>query len=95
MFLYFEKELGWTELIKRTVKDSIQDDIAGIAAQLSYYFFLSLFPALLFLVALASFFPLYNFNDELVRLYERLVAQPFTAQPAMPHAVGAAVRGRP
>jgi membrane protein len=68
MFLYFEKELPWTELAKRTVKDSIQDDVAGIAAQLSYYFFLSLFPALLFLVALASFFPLYNFTDELMRM---------------------------
>jgi membrane protein len=68
MLLYFEKELGWSELVRRTVKDSIQDDIAGIAAQLSYYFFLSLFPALLFLVALASFFPLYNFTDELMRL---------------------------
>ena len=31
-------------------------------------FFLSLFPALLFLVALASFFPLYSFTDELMRL---------------------------
>jgi membrane protein len=68
MFLYFEKELSWMELARRTVKDSIQDDVAGIAAQLSYYFFLSLFPALLFLVALASFFPLYNFTDELMRM---------------------------
>ena len=42
MFLYFEKELTWAELAKLTVKDSIQDDAAGIAAQLSYYFFLSL-----------------------------------------------------
>ena len=50
------------------MKDSIQDDAAGIAAQLSYYFFLALFPALLFLVALASFFPLYSFTDELMRL---------------------------
>ena len=68
MFLYFEKEIGWMDLARRTVKDSIQDDVAGIAAQLSYYFFLALFPALLFLVALASFFPLYNFTDELMRL---------------------------
>jgi membrane protein len=68
MFLYFEKDLSWSELTKRTVKDSIQDDVAGIAAQLSYYFFLSLFPALLFLVALASFFPLYSFTDELMRI---------------------------
>ena len=68
MFAYFEKELSWKELASRTVKDSIQDDVAGIAAQLAYYFFLALFPALLFLVALASFFPLYNFTDELMRL---------------------------
>ena len=68
MFAYFEKNLSWQELATRTAKDSIQDDIAGIAAQLSFYFFLSLFPALLFLVALASFFPLYSFNDELMRL---------------------------
>src|SRR5687768_9149758 len=68
MFLYFEKHLPWTDLARRTVKDSIQDDVAGIAAQLAYYFFLSLFPALLFLVALASFFPLYSFTDELMRL---------------------------
>ena len=68
MFAYFEKDLPWPDLINRTVKDSIQDDAAGLAAQLSYYFFLSLFPALLFLVALASFFPLYSFTDELMRL---------------------------
>jgi membrane protein len=70
MFAYFEKDLEWTELARRTIKDSIQDDVAGIAAQLSYYFFLALFPALLFLVALASFFPLYSFTDELMRLLE-------------------------
>jgi membrane protein len=68
MFLYFEKDAPWTELARLTVKDSIQDDAMGIAAQLSYYFFLSLFPALLFLVALASFFPLYNVADELMRM---------------------------
>lgn len=68
MFAYFEKEISWSELAKRTVNDSLQDDAGGIAAQLAYYFFLSLFPALLFLVALASFFPLYSFTDELMRL---------------------------
>jgi membrane protein len=68
MLIYFDSELAWPELMKRTVKDSIEDDAFGLAAQLSYYFFLSLFPALLFIVALASFFPLYNFNDELIRM---------------------------
>ena len=68
MLAYFEKHLDWTELGRRTIKDSIQDDVPGIAAQLAYYFFLALFPALLFVVALASFFPLYSFSDELMRL---------------------------
>jgi membrane protein len=68
MWVYFEKDIGWADLGKRTVKDSLEDDASGLAAQLSYYFFLSLFPALLFVVALASFFPLYSFTDELMRL---------------------------
>src|SRR5688500_5110452 len=47
------------ELIKRTVKEVIDDDCLSIAAQLAYYFALALFPALLFIVALASYLP-YN-----------------------------------
>jgi membrane protein len=38
----------------------------GLAAQLAYYFFLALFPAILFLLALASFFPLTNFIGQAV-----------------------------
>ena len=43
------------------------DDILGLAAQLSYYFFLALFPAILFVLAIASFFPLSNITDDLGR----------------------------
>ena len=45
----------------------LEDDIFGLAAQLSYYFFLALFPAILFLLAIASFFPLQNLTDDLGR----------------------------
>jgi membrane protein len=45
------------ELIRRTVKEVIDDDCVGIAAQLAYFFALALFPALLFIVALASYLP--------------------------------------
>jgi len=38
------------------------------STQLAYYFFLALFPALLRLLAIASFFPLQNFTDEVVRV---------------------------
>jgi membrane protein len=59
--------LPWTELLRRTWREVIDDDVAGLAAQLSYYFFLALFPAILFLLALASFFPLSNITDDVSR----------------------------
>ena len=50
--------LGWADLLRRSVVEMYRDNCLGLAAQLAYYFFLALFPALLFVVALASFFPL-------------------------------------
>jgi membrane protein len=67
MLKAFDIPLSWGELLKRTLKDTSEDDALGLAAQLAYYFFLALFPALLFVLALASFFPLTNFIDEIVR----------------------------
>ena len=52
--------LSWSELLKRTAKESSEDDVFDLAAQLAYYCFLALFPAVLFILALASFFPLTN-----------------------------------
>ncbi len=62
----FDFPLTWSELLKRTMKESNDDDVLGLAAQLAYYSFLALFPAVLFLLAIASFFPLTNFIDQLV-----------------------------
>ncbi len=59
--------LSWTELARRTWRESIADDVPGLAAQLSYFFFLALFPAILFLLALASFFPLSSIADDVGR----------------------------
>ena len=59
--------ISWSELARRTWREAIDDDVLGLAAQLSYYFFLALFPAILFLLALASFFPLSNLTDDLGR----------------------------
>jgi membrane protein len=56
MLAYFESTLGWRELIKRTVKETQADQGFDLAAELAYYFFLALFPALLFLIALAGLF---------------------------------------
>jgi len=68
MFANFEMNLSWRELIKRTFKETMRDDAQGLASQLAYYFFLALFPALLCLLAIASFFPLQTFTDDMVRL---------------------------
>lgn len=60
--------LSWPELIKRTARDAMKDGAPGLAAQLAYYFFLALFPALLCILAIASFFPLDHFTDDVIRL---------------------------
>jgi membrane protein len=66
MFEAFKIPISWTELFKRTGRATMEDDVMGLSAQLAYYFFLALFPAILFLLALASFFPLDNVVDQLV-----------------------------
>jgi membrane protein len=45
---------------------SNDDNCLGLAAQLSFYFLLALFPALLFLVALLAYLPIDNALDELL-----------------------------
>ncbi|HVW85751.1 MAG TPA: YihY/virulence factor BrkB family protein [Bryobacteraceae bacterium] len=46
--------LGVRELAVRTVREARRDDVFGRAAQLSYFFFLSLFPLIIFGVAVAG-----------------------------------------
>ncbi len=55
--------ISWTELAKRTYREIVADNCLGLAAQLAYYFFLALFPALLFLVAIVSFMPISGLLD--------------------------------
>jgi len=58
--------LTWWALLTRTVKEFVADNGLGLAAQLAYYFFFALFPAVLVGVAFASFFPLEHFVDRIV-----------------------------
>lgn len=58
--------LSWGELFKRTIKESLADDVFNLAAQQAYYFFFALFPALLALISIASFFPLADLTDNVV-----------------------------
>jgi membrane protein len=63
MLRAFRIPLTWAELLKRTAAEVLADNCLGLAAQLAYYFFLALFPALLFLVAIISFMPVSGLMD--------------------------------
>ena len=60
MLANFKIPLSWWELIKRTATETVKDDVPNLAAQQAYYFFFALFPALLTLISIASFFPIDN-----------------------------------
>ena len=74
MSLALPSSLTWRDLAVKTYHEVVDDDVLGMAAQLSYYFFLALFPAILFGLALASFFPLQSLTDDLSRVLGPVVS---------------------
>src|SRR5213593_3676774 len=68
----FKLPLGWRELTKRTAAEVLADNCLGLAAQLAYYFFLALFPALLFLVAIISFIPISGLLEAITGMLARV-----------------------
>src|SRR3954469_8193025 len=64
--------LSWKELGKRTLKGIINGGLFDLAAQQAYYFFFALFPAILTLISIASFFPVANLIDESVAMLGRV-----------------------
>ena len=71
MLSHLRVPLSWGELLKRTAGECLADDVLSLAAQQDYYFFFALFPALLTLISIASFFPIENLVDEIVKLLGR------------------------
>ncbi len=57
MFDTFKLPISWREVAVRTFKETMADNVLDLAAQLAYYFLLALVPAIVFFVALTSFFP--------------------------------------
>jgi membrane protein len=58
--------LSWREIGRRTLYEAFwKDNCFGMAAQLAYYFFFALFPTLLLVLAIASYFPLATLVDDL------------------------------
>src|SRR5438034_1967840 len=72
MLKAFRIPISWTEIVKRTASEVQADNCLGLAAQLAYYFFLALFPALLFFVALVSFIPIAGLMDAIATVLARV-----------------------
>jgi membrane protein len=72
MFGRLKVPISYGELAKRTFNESIADDVLNLAAQQAYYFFFALFPALLALISLASFFPIENVQGEIINMLGRV-----------------------
>jgi membrane protein len=49
-------DVSWKEIFRRTLTEARNDDLLGRSAQLSYYFFLALFPMLISIIAVMSLF---------------------------------------
>jgi membrane protein len=58
------------QLARRTLRESREDDVFGIAAQLAYYFLLALFPLLIFLTSAVGFLP--DVQDSLINALARV-----------------------
>ena len=68
LLAYLKVPLTWGDVFKRTFKEAFwEDNCLGMAAQLAYYFFFALFPALLFVLAVASYFPVDTLVDDVFR----------------------------
>ena len=72
MLKAFRIPITWFELFKRSATEVMADNCLGLAAQLAYYFFLALFPALLFLVAVMSFMPVTGLVDAVTAMLARI-----------------------
>lgn len=72
MLQRFKIPISWGQLFTRTLKEAWADDILNLAAQQAYYFFFALFPAILALISIASFFPIENLMDEIVTMLSRV-----------------------
>src|SRR5215207_5412794 len=75
MLRAFRIPLTWREMLKRTAVEVMGDNCLGLAAQLAYYFFLALFPALLFLVAVISFMPVTGLLDAVTAMLARVAPE--------------------
>lgn len=65
MLRTFQIPLTWADLVKRTVNETMADDVLGLAAQLAYYFLFALVPAIVCVIAFTTFLPP-NFLQDII-----------------------------
>ena len=73
MLAHLRVPMSWGEITKRTLKEFVADNAFDLGAQQAYYFFFALFPALLALLSIASFFTVSNLIDNVVQSLGRFV----------------------
>lgn len=67
MLAYFKVPLTWWQILKKTLWGAFyEDNCLGMSAQLAYYYFFALFPALLMMLAIASYFPYHTLVNDIV-----------------------------
>jgi membrane protein len=64
--------IRWGEILERTGRAVYEDDCLGWAGELAFFWFLALFPALLFVVALAGSLPVQHLIDVVVQSLARV-----------------------
>jgi membrane protein len=67
----FNVAIGWRVIFQRTCRQIYRGQCFGWAAALAYYSFLALFPALLFVVSVASFLPIQHLIAQVVDMVGR------------------------
>lgn len=68
MLAYFKVPLTWWQILKKTFWGAFyEDNCLGMSAQLAYYYFFALFPALLMMLAIASYFPYHTLVNDIVK----------------------------
>ena len=68
----FGSPLSWVDVLKEAGAELLEGKCFGWAASLAYYFFLALFPALLFVVSLAGVLPVEHLIDRIVTMLSRV-----------------------
>jgi len=68
----FGTPVSWTSVLKQAGAELLEGKCFGWSASLAYYFFLALFPAMLFVVSLVSVLPVEHLLDRIVTILSRV-----------------------